>query len=244
MPLAAPDEVSEVVTTDLVIRSAPGTGEDSEIYPGALDAPTFLFVVDGPVAASGYDWYLVHPFTLSKPTAQDPPWRLGWVATKGRDGELWIAPANPGCPAANFQSVADLSSVGRLACYGSAPITIEADLVGPDYIVPGVTSPGWLRDTGYFLVPLGTFDPNEFRQPLLFVHIRNDEPGHGGILDLPEGTSVRVEGHFDDPVAQTCVRGLYPGEDPASTPEPLNPESVVLGCRTEFVVTDVTPISP
>ena len=239
------DAVAQVVTTDLVVRSAPGTGDDSEIYPGALDAPVLLFVVDGPVAASGYDWYLVQPFTLAKPAPLWPAMPFGWVAAEGRDGEDWIALADLECPRPTFQSVADLSSAARLACYGDAPITIEADLRGQDAVIPGVTSPHWLLDAGYMLVPSGTFEPDKSDLPYLFVHITDDVPGQGGMLDLPPGSPVRVEGHFDDPAAQTCVRGgLLPGEDPASTPEPLTPESVVLQCRWQFVVTVVTLISP
>jgi hypothetical protein len=51
-----------VVTTDLVVRSEPGTHDGSRILPTRLNGPTLLYVVDGPVQADGYDWYLVQPF--------------------------------------------------------------------------------------------------------------------------------------------------------------------------------------
>ena len=61
-PTLGPAGVAMVVTTDLVVRSEPAISDTSSISPDSLDAPMLLYVVDGPVAADGYDWYLVKPF--------------------------------------------------------------------------------------------------------------------------------------------------------------------------------------
>ena len=51
-----------------------------------------MVVLDGPVQASGYDWYLVQP-TIMSDTEQ--PYPFGWVAAAGKDGEPWIEPMTP-----------------------------------------------------------------------------------------------------------------------------------------------------
>ena len=54
-----------------------------------------LVVLDGPVEASGYDWYLVD--VTSEPP-EDVSYPFGWVAAAGKDGEAWIAPERHDCP--------------------------------------------------------------------------------------------------------------------------------------------------
>lgn len=50
------------------------------------------------------------------------------------------------------------------------------------------------------------------------------------------GVAIRVEGHFDDAAALTCL---------STELEPsLSPELVVFGCRTQFVATQVSIIGP
>ena len=44
-----------------------------------------------------------------------------------------------------------------------------------------------------------------------------------------------MTGHFDDHAAQTC-KGVSNGE-----PVPLDPDQIVLRCRSTFVVTEVEP---
>jgi hypothetical protein len=72
--------IAQVVTTDLVVRSAPGTGSDSRVYDTRLASPTLLYVFDGPVAVDGYDWYLVLP--------QD----RGWLQSDYRGGWYDVPP--------------------------------------------------------------------------------------------------------------------------------------------------------
>jgi pimeloyl-ACP methyl ester carboxylesterase len=116
------DTVARVVTDDLVIRSAPGVGPSSEILPDRLDAmldsippePQLLFLVEGPVSADGYEWYLVQAFTpdLCVDVCPEPP--FGWVAAGSRDGEAWIEPYAIDCPEPNVESLMWLSEVARL----------------------------------------------------------------------------------------------------------------------------------
>jgi hypothetical protein len=228
----APDDVAQVVTTDLVVRSAPGTGTDSEIYgPTLLSEPQLLYVVDGPVFASGYDWYLVAPFVVDwQPNNLPPP---GWVAAASRDGEVWIAPAGPPeCGEPMLRDiVVELSRMARLACYGDTPLTLEGTF-GGCFQAGGVElSPSWLGAQGCLLYHTGHPEGVQIPDPGgLIMRFQ----GEIGVPYDQGGVAIRVDGHFDDPAALTCV---------STEPEPsLSPELIVFGCRTQFVATQVSII--
>jgi hypothetical protein len=59
------------------------------MYQPVLPIGTELFVLDGPVAASGYTWYKVAPVSFAE---LDGP-GSGWVAIADKNGDPWIAPA-------------------------------------------------------------------------------------------------------------------------------------------------------
>ena len=95
-PLVAGD-IAEVVTNDLVVRSLPEISDQSVIHRARLDAGKRLFVLDGPVAADGYDWYRVQPFGRDANRGINwPP--AGWVAAGSQQGEPWIVAHTVGCP--------------------------------------------------------------------------------------------------------------------------------------------------
>lgn len=75
---------AHVVTTDLVQRTAPWIGEDSKILR-ELNAPTRVYVLEGPVGGGGYEWWHV----ISEGGNRD---NAGWVAARGKDGEEWLRP--------------------------------------------------------------------------------------------------------------------------------------------------------
>lgn len=229
----APDDVAQVVTTDLVVRSAPGTGTDSEIYgPTLLSEPQHLYVVDGPVFASGYDWYLVVPFAVDwQPNNLPPP---GWVAAAGRDGEVWIAPAALECGEPMLSDiVVELSRMARLACYGDMPLTLEGTFGGCHQGSDPGFSPSWLGAQGCLLYPYDAQQGIQIPDPGgLTMHFQ----GEIGVPYDQSGVAIRVGGHFDDPAALTCV---------STEREPsLSPELVVFSCRTQFVATQVSIIGP
>jgi hypothetical protein len=236
-----PGSVAKVITTDLVMRSAPGTGEDSEIYEGRLHEPALLFVIDGPVLASGYEWYRVQPFTLSG--EQSPFGLSGWVAAADKDGEPWIASEAIRCNRRpQVDDLIALGGVASLACYGGRPLSFAA-YEGPTAVIPNTVSPSWLVGSGYMLRPIGcVFEcgrptPTPTFPGFLFVH-RSGEPVFPNGFASPVGAHVQVTGHFDDPAAQTCTAGPLPGD----TPPPPAADTVLL-CRTQFVVTEMTQIT-
>jgi hypothetical protein len=99
-------EVTVVTVADrLRVRSAPSVSDDSIKYEPLLPLGTFLYAFNGPVNESGYRWYEVASFSPDVmswgPCGTGPgpcggPY-TGWVARSGRDGELWLEPAEPDC---------------------------------------------------------------------------------------------------------------------------------------------------
>jgi hypothetical protein len=80
----APGPRAEVVTDDLVVRSLPFVGGDSQIF-GELSPGTEVHVTDGPVVGSGYEWYRIEP-------AGDTQFEPGWVAAASKETppEVWL----------------------------------------------------------------------------------------------------------------------------------------------------------
>lgn len=77
-----PGTYAQVVTTDLVYRTAPRIADDSAIL-GKLELDARVYVAEGPVESNGYQWFLVQV---------EQTWTHGWVAAAGKDGEDWLRP--------------------------------------------------------------------------------------------------------------------------------------------------------
>ena len=85
----APDTIVEIVVTDLRVRTAPtvDNATSAKLEP-LLGTGTRLQIIEGPVLADDYEWYLVQAIGW--------PHR-GWVAAGDHDGEPWIEdPASRG----------------------------------------------------------------------------------------------------------------------------------------------------
>lgn len=126
-PFREPDAVSaglfaEVVTTDLVRRSAPRISDDSVIM-GEFNLPTQLYVVGGPVVSDGYRWFLVNDMET---------WTGGWVAEAGKDGEVWLRPLG--------YEAGEWTVAGSIAVSGSANVRgATAGSDGTIYVFGGLT---------------------------------------------------------------------------------------------------------
>jgi hypothetical protein len=228
----ATDGVADVVTTDLVVRTAPGTGDDSTILDGRLEAPQLLYVADGPVTADGFDWYLVQPFSYE--SLASPPVPAGWVAAGSRDGEPWIAPRDIGCPPEDLDAIATLSGLSQLACFGEREIALHGILGECFSNDTGTAEPAWMLRRGCTLLH-ANYSPRVTGGYGAFV-FRTKE------LAVPApslaGTRIHVTGHFDDPGAADCSPEPIQGE------EPLPPKLVELYCRTQFVATSISDSPP
>lgn len=233
--------VVEVVTDDLRVRSAPAVSETSTILEPLLEPGTKLYVVDGPVGASGYAWYQVLTFSGDLTPAgggvDETAVEGGWVAAADKNGEPWVQAFRPDCAPAptSVNDLLMLDGVTALACFGGQPLTLaarmldcrsspelqsqmycEADTGSPAY------SPGWFDRTFAFLVPeAGSFDQDS----MLDLHL---DPLGSYPAPMPYGVPVDVTGQYDHPAASACTVYHYFKEDTPS-----------VQCRTVFAVTAV-----
>jgi hypothetical protein len=228
--------VVKVVTNDLRVRSKPEVSDSSVKLSPLLDAPQLLFVVDGPVEASGYSWYEVAPIGDADTTVELP---FGWVAAADKDGTPWLAKTTPGCPArpTTVEALWTLNGVLGLACFGDTPITVAARLAQPEATcgvdIGWSIDPDWLASTcpqPRFLIESTTevgLSINSTIDPALDVSAF--QPG----VDPEDWVSVRLTGRFDHPAATTC-HGVS-----TETKVPYGRDQIVLGCRATFVITKI-----
>jgi hypothetical protein len=248
VPIPA-DTYARVVTDDLRVRSKPGVSDDSKKLEPLLQDGELIVIVDGPVQASGYDWYQVQPVIRIDDATPAPP--FGWVAAAGKDGEPWIESATVDCPAAPADAYgltnlgADRQMFYGITCFSGQDLTIEARLVAPEIGCeadpPWTVEPLWLDSCGgpdYALVPLDVAEAyyHPFFEPDVDLSIAAHPDD-----DFEDWPFVEARGMFDHPAAMTCRN--VAGQETGGLPEP-DPASTILGCRAQFVVTSIRRAAP
>lgn len=226
VPLLAADDIAEVITNDLVVRSRPEIRDRSTIEEIRLNQgdDVLLFVLDGPVTADGFDWYHVAPFhAFLSDVVPEPLPGIGWVAA-GRVGDEWIAPSTQTCREPTVYDLIFTVPLKSLACFGDRELILEGQLGDCTYVVPGTVTPSWLStEFCYLYADIAT----DIAGPMI-IHLDPD-----AFSRKPSPGSVRVTGSFDHPAALTCEHHPLPGEELRA------PEGVILGCRAAFVATSV-----
>ena len=243
-----PDTYARVVTDDLRVRSKPGVSEDSKKLEPLLQAGVQVVVLDGPVQASGYDWYLVQP-TIPSDTAEQ--YRFGWVAAADKDGEPWIQSKTVDCPPlpTSAEQLDELYQ-GRflfheITCFGGKEMRFQARLGVPEARCGA--EPDWGVDPSWFdrcgsdesyLFPLEATRDYIAITPIWAPGVDTNlgSSPNARLADMP---LVEVTGMFDHPDAQTCRN--RPNTDDPITPEP-DPAQTILRCRMKFVVTSLREI--
>lgn len=224
--------LGSVVTTladdGLRVRSEPRVSDDSRKLEPLLPVGSRLYVLDGPVSASGYTWYEVAPLTSRKLPS-------GWVASGDRDGQPWIAAADFDCPPvpADFRSLAALPPAVGLVCFRRVPITVDARLIWCACDIDGAWyTPFWFRlnDDPNLLVEPGVTSVPPTMVDWFGLNLDPDGE-HPDVL--PIGQIVEVTGIFDHPAASSCTRTEMDGESVPSQ-----------GCRLEFAVTRLLLYGP
>ena len=231
-----PDMIAITVQSELRVRDLPEVSEASKRLTPLLRMGDALYVIDGPVAGSGYDWYEVYA-----PRAE----LTGWVAAAGKDGEDWISPVDLGCTmGASPDPIVD--SIGHelmhLACYREIELSGIRFLGRPEG--DGLRCPDtfeWLLEPDWLDIQL--MCGYEFRQDVEDTGVADlISQGilHPSIADIPEalladqpgGLLVEVSGRLDHPDTRQCI-GVGTNSPP--------PELVQLQCRTRFVITEMRP---
>jgi len=248
------DGLAEILVDDLVLRSEPGTGT---IRLGQLPGGADAFVVAGPIIEDGFAWYqlaAVDPFGAGCGSAQPAEslvcrdW-FGWAAAGGKDGEDWLAPVEPACPApGNPATMMALQPLERLTCFGSNSMTLRMYATGNPQggcapgntlgMPPGSTfTPAWLA--GCMAVVLQETESLYPAGVGMSVHIAPslgscDWQALGPTCPLAalHGRWIKITVHYDDPLAQTCAMHI-PGSIAAPDPE-------VVQCRAALVASAVS----
>jgi hypothetical protein len=122
-----------------------------------------------------------------------------------------------------------------VVCLGDAPVSFRAysvrcpDCFGPAY---GNGTPGWLATPGANQLGLSPIASSEgyWSSVVLDPAVQQDPTWDGSWLE--------VTGHFDDPGAQACRLTLSADDELYYAGR----QSIVDGCRQQFVVTAVTPV--
>ncbi len=104
----APGSAAITVSDRLRVRSQPRVSDDSARYEPLLPTGTELLVIEGPVRASGYDWYRVAPLSLTLSGGVNE----GWVAIADHDGTPWVASAGDPLAGLEFARSAVTRSAG------------------------------------------------------------------------------------------------------------------------------------
>jgi hypothetical protein len=129
-----------------------------------------------------------------------------------------------------------IAQADPVACYGNAPLALDAYLIGPaqvDYVV--YVQPAWLGSPSTELELVGETRKNG--APFLLVAV---DPASAISMSDHVYTNVRITGHFDDPAARTCREtGRVAG---MGTPAPA--AGTIERCRRTFVVTLMAQLHP
>lgn len=235
----AVDSVVRTISTGLRLREDPTTRAASL---GTLAEGSQSYVVDGPVAADGYSWYLLSGLGIPQysgcagPMRSDPwecPVWFGWVASASTDGDPWLTTDAPDCPAwpevVTHGITLGVPRITYLACFGGQERTLtgfyplipdDAGLGGACGGVPEELS--WIAcNLGY--EHIGTAETDQFGTGFVF----SVDPSVG----VPDrGQWIRLTGRFDHAAAQECAFGA-------------EPERSLLQCRAEFVVDAAEAVS-
>lgn len=233
------DSIALVVTDELRVRSLPGVSDESKLLTPLLDSGREVFVIAGPVAASGFDWYQVQPVGDSGAFGDFP---LGWVAAAGKDGEQWLAGDRFECPPlpADYRAFLALHPIVAVACFGDREITFAARIVAEEEIC-GIEV-GWRIDPDWFAPdcapPFYLADPTSPDADLTWspvFHPILDVTDLRAGMEPGDRIDVVVTGHHDDPNAQRCEGVAL---DP-SVEVPISRERAVLECRSQFALTSI-----
>ena len=200
-----------------------------------LEKGNRFMVLDGPVEADGYEWFLVRPRAYDEETGRGLP--TGWVAA-GKDGEPWIKPVELDCPSVptDLDDLRGLASDYQLGCFAGVEITFTARLEQTGYACssPEPIEPAWFglctTEFGHSLVA-----PNAIHR---FIEIAWSPGVDLSIAARPaappdDWPTVEVTGQFDHPAAMTCQMP-NPG-----IPDHVHRAQTVLTCRNRFVVTSM-----
>ena len=244
------DRLAKSTVDSLAVRAKAGA---AATQLGTINAGALGFVVAGPVSADGYSWYQLSAIGLPPNAGCEPPvqttpfscpdW-LGWVAAGQPGGQAWLEPTTLPCASSpmNLEALVGeaakglRTALGRLACYGSAPVRIRGwwPKIPPDAGLGGACgakpATWWLQCGGLNYNGLVVSESAGFGG----LGLNLDINPASGVKMPPRGQWVEVVAHLDDAAARQCVPFGGGEQDPVK---------VVLSCRSEVVVESASGVA-
>ena len=215
------DAMADVAVDGLRVRGLPTIAPDSVKFEQLLHRGDQLFIVDGPVAADGYEWYLVQSLIDGF-----QPGPFGWVAGASREGEVWIESRERPCPTVPNDAFrfGVLPPELLLHCFGRGDLSFEVN--ANVYCLPDEVrqvEPAWFGAGCGELSgdACGSCGLSIAADPALGISIPREQSGRWAF-----------QGHFDDPAAATC-HGVTAGD--TQVPE----QFAIHLCRITFVLTSL-----
>jgi hypothetical protein len=243
----AANSIAVTVVDGLTVRDEPSTTAESIGVLGS--AGEAVFVVSGPVEDGGHDWYQLASVRVPDGSCAEPTESLsciswfGWAAGTSATGDAWLAPRPDTCPSSPVDAAAFVSIVTleRLACFGDEEVAMRLYVPPPlpmgCAVRPYHTEPEWMDQCAVSHLLLAEWRGIEDGPPGPGLPVHAD-PAH---ISSPSGLPpqwVDIRGQLDHSVSESCAAVANQGETP---PELPTPESVILACRANFVVTAVSP---
>jgi len=224
--------MAKVVADAIVVRQAPGRQSDRVIQPctgdggpcppllfGLTNGREDVFIIEGPVAADGYDWYLA---------AEELEHLVGWIPAGDAAGP-WVVPANPQCPQEPIEladvTVSAIERLELLACVGSNELTLHGWYPSPPPDVSSSETCQPLEERPFCWFGYDLLRPVETTWAGDANALEWVGDSSAGLTEPRRNSWITVRGHFDDPASSECYDG--------------QPTSVIL-CRITFVVTEIT----
>ena len=198
-----PEIAVRVIVDELALRE--DASVDSPLV--AVLARDDVIVLHGlPFQADGFAWYSATkvgtggtlPTLPAPPVNVEPP--IGGFVPVGTATVDNVAPVPERCPTTvDLEHVSAMLDSERLACFGKEPIELQGVYGCGGCGGEGSASyePAWLGNP--LSSSLLSVNPAARRGPLI---VRFPP---GGSEPPADGSMIKVRGHFDDPLAQTCV---------------------------------------
>lgn len=219
-----PGSVVVTIVDGVRVRSLPEVSAASILREPLLPRGTQLFLLEGPVQASGYDWYSVAPISFGRGGLE------GWVAKGSREGIPWLETGSATCPAAptTVRALSALTPGQRLACFGGQSISVRGKFLNCQCEIDGPPmNPSWFGvSESRFLVEPSRSGPLGDVTDALWVVL---DPAGTYPHPVPIGRVLDVTGVFDHPAAAACT--MSDGALSERTPS----------CRYAFAVTSMVP---
>ena len=182
-----------------------------------------VYLLDGPVRADGFDWYLA---------VQDGgvfPEYAGWIAAGDAD-DPWLVPAQPDCPAEPIEledvTLSKISQLELLACVGGTELTLRGwyPAVPDDEPRSATCEPMPEREAfcGFGWDLLRPIEAPIFGNADNFPWVADST---AGLTNPGADRWITIRGRLDHPAATTCYD--------------RSPHSVLL-CRLDFVVSSIS----